>query len=255
MPPACSISPEHVVGLYRFRLRHEDCLAPLALAGFNQIFLMIFLSTWLRRSNVLTGAEWIRTRFGSGTGANLAHISIVVFALVSVVDSWLTNSRVWVNSLRSFPWDLSPNTYALIILGITTIYVVKGGMFSVVLTEVMQFFIMTVSSIVVGVIAMMRVAPDTLDRLIPDGWKTLWFGWSLNLDWTQTLQSVNAKIAADGYELFTIFFMMLLFKGVLVSMAGPAPNYDMQRILATRNPREASLMSGFVSVVLFFPPI
>ena len=31
---------------------------------FNQIFLMIYLSVWLRRSNVLTGAEWIRTRFG-----------------------------------------------------------------------------------------------------------------------------------------------------------------------------------------------
>ena len=44
--------------------------------------------------------------------------------------------------------------------------------------------------------------------------------------------------------------MMLLFKGVLVSAAGPAPNYDMQKILSTRSPREAALMSGFVSVVL-----
>ncbi|NLE57995.1 MAG: sodium:solute symporter, partial [Planctomycetes bacterium] len=41
-----------------------------------------------------------------------------------------------------------------------------------------------------------------------------------------------------------------LFKGVMASAAGPAPNYDMQKILATRNPREAALMSGFVSVVL-----
>ena len=45
----------------------------------------------------------------------------------------------------------------------------------------------------------------------------------------------------------------MLFKGVLVSAAGPAPNYDMQRILATRSPREAALMSGAVSLVLFFP--
>ena len=30
---------------------------------FNQIFLMVFLSAWLRRSNVTTGAEWIETRF------------------------------------------------------------------------------------------------------------------------------------------------------------------------------------------------
>lgn len=33
---------------------------------FNQIFLMVYLSVWLRRSNVLTGAEWIKTRFGHG---------------------------------------------------------------------------------------------------------------------------------------------------------------------------------------------
>ena len=33
---------------------------------FNQVFLMVFLSAWLRRSNVTTGAEWIGFRFGSG---------------------------------------------------------------------------------------------------------------------------------------------------------------------------------------------
>jgi Na+/proline symporter len=43
------------------------------------------------------------------------------------------------------------------------------------------------------------------------------------------------------------------FKGVLASLAGPAPNYDMQRILATRNPREACMMNGMVCVVLYFP--
>src|SRR4030043_2436088 len=52
---------------------------------FNQIFLMVYLSSWLRRSNVMTGAEWIKTRFGTGTGANLSHIIVVVFALVGVV--------------------------------------------------------------------------------------------------------------------------------------------------------------------------
>lgn len=28
---------------------------------FNQVFLMIYLSAWLRRSNVMTGAEWLKT--------------------------------------------------------------------------------------------------------------------------------------------------------------------------------------------------
>src|SRR5690349_14104474 len=52
---------------------------------FNQIVLMIYLSTWLRRSNVLTGAEWIRTRFGNGSGATMSHIVVVAFALLSAL--------------------------------------------------------------------------------------------------------------------------------------------------------------------------
>ena len=67
------------------------------------------------------------------------------------------------------------------------------------------------------------------------------------------MPSATAQIADDGYGLFGFFVMMLAFKGVLISMAGPAPNYDMQRILSSKNPREASMMSGWVNVVLTFP--
>ena len=43
---------------------------------------MVFLSMWLRRSNVTTGAEWIGTRFGFGGGARLSHKIVVIFALI-----------------------------------------------------------------------------------------------------------------------------------------------------------------------------
>ena len=67
------------------------------------------------------------------------------------------------------------------------------------------------------------------------------------------LPAAQQRIADDGYTMFGAFFMMMVFKGVLVSMAGPAPNYDMQRILAARSPKEAAMMSGLVTVVLFTP--
>lgn len=54
-------------------------------------------------------------------------------------------------------------------------------------------------------------------------------------------------------ELFSIAIMIMIFKGILVSIAGPIPSYDMQRILATRTPKEAAKMSGFVSLVMYFP--
>jgi Na+/proline symporter len=88
---------------------------------------------------------------------------------------------------------------------------------------------------------------------VPAGWLSPWFGWKLDLDWSGTIAEVNQKIADDQLSLFTVVMMMMLFKGVLVSLAGPAPNYDMQKILATRSPRESALMSGLVSLVLSPP--
>jgi len=221
---------------------------------FNQIFLMAYLSIWLRRSNVMTGAQWIETRFGNGKGARLAHYIVVCFALVSLVGFIAYDFKGIGKFAKIFlPWDLSPDVYAIILMSITAIYAVKGGMVSVVATEVLQFLVMTIASITVGIVAMNAVAPETLNAVVPSGWKDVFFGWHLNLDWSGIMDSVNQKIAQDGYELFTIFMMMVLFKGILVSAAGPAPNYDMQRILATKNPKEAAKMSWFVSIVLFFP--
>jgi SSS family solute:Na+ symporter len=221
---------------------------------FNQIFLMVYLSIWLRRSKVMTGAEWIKTRFGTSTGAQLAHVIVVIFALVSVIGFLAYGFQGIGKFAKIFlPWDWSPNTYAVILMSFTAIYAVKGGMMSVVITEFLQFIVLTIASLAVGIIAMNAVTPGMLNAVIPAGWKDIFFGWHLGLNWTGLIDAVNTKIQSDGYSFFSIFFMMMVFKGVLVSAAGPAPNYDMQRVLATRSPKDASKMSFFVNVALFFP--
>jgi Na+/proline symporter len=221
---------------------------------FNQIFLMVYLSSWLRRSKVMTGAEWIKTRFGTGRGAQLAHMIVVLYAFVSIIGFFTYGFKGIGKFAQTFlPWHLSANEYALILIAITAVYVIKGGMISVVITEVVQFFILAIASFAVGIIAMIKVAPDTLHKMVPAGWDNLFFGWNLNLDWSTLLPAASAKISADGYGLFGFFVMMLLFKGVLISAAGPAPNYDMQRVLSSKNPREASMMSAWVNIVLTPP--
>jgi len=221
---------------------------------FNQIFLMVYLSAWLRRSKVMTGAEWIKTRFGTGRGAQLSHLIVVIYAFVSIIGFFSYGFKGIGKFAATFlPWHLSPNQYALILITITAIYVIKGGMISVVITEVVQFCILSIASFAVGIIAMMKVAPDMLRRVVPAGWDNVFFGWHLNLDWSTLLPAASTKIAQDGYELFGFFVMMLLFKGILISAAGPAPNYDMQRVLSSKSPREASMMSAWVNIVLTPP--
>jgi Na+/proline symporter len=157
------------------------------------------------------------------------------------------------------PWHLAADpatnakVWGLLIIAITTVYVVRGGMFGVVFTEMLQFSIMSVASIAVGILVMREVSPATLNHFIPTGWRTPFFGWRLHLDWTGIMDAANGRIAADGWSFFSAFFAMMLFKGLLQAGAGPAPNYDMQRILSTRSPREAAKMNGFVNVVLIIP--
>jgi Na+/proline symporter len=50
-----------------------------------------------------------------------------------------------------------------------------------------------------------------------------------------------------------LFTGMLLLKGVLVSMAGPTPNYAIQHILSTRSPREAALENMVMALVSLAP--
>lgn len=227
---------------------------------FNQVFMMVYLSIWLRRSGVMTGAEWIRFRFGEGKGAEGSHIMVVIFAILNVIG-FLAYGFIGIGKFAAIflPWELhadpvwNANLYGLILTGITTVYVVKGGMFSVVFTEVLQFFVMTVACIAVGLIGMAEVSPDMLAAAVPAGWDQIFFGWALDIDWSDHLAAANQKIAEDGYELFTIFFMLVLFKGYLQAAAGPNPNYDMQRVLSAKSPADAAKMSGIVNVVLLIP--
>jgi SSS family solute:Na+ symporter len=229
---------------------------------FNQIFLMVYLSAWLRRSNVTTGAEWMATRFGNDRGAKLSHNIVVVFALISCLGflaygfvglgKFMMLFIPWENIAPHVPFtvpeELVPHIYGVVFTAVAVFYTILGGMLSIVWADLIQYFIMTVASLVVGIMAMKALSGHPL--AVPAGWENPFFGWKLDLDWRGIIEGVMTKIQSDGYSLFSIFFMMMVFKGFLVSAAGPAPNYDMQKILASKSPKEAAKMSGFVSVIL-----
>src|SRR5258705_3134647 len=219
---------------------------------FNQIFDAVYLSKWIRRSNARTGAEWITTRFGGGRSGELSRGIIVLFALISVTSFIGYEFQGIGKFCKVFlPWDLSANTYAILLMGITASYVVLGGMLSVVLTDFAQFCLMALSAIVIGIIAITKVDAGMIDQVTPSGWRDLSFGYNIALNWNTLLPAMDGHIAREGIaSMFGLFFVVMVLKGIMVSMAGAAPNYDVQRILAAKNPREASLMSAIVSLCL-----
>ncbi len=238
---------------------------------FNQIFLMAFLAVWLRRSGKLTGAEWMTFRFGDGGGARASHLINVVFALIMVVGM-LAYGFLGIGKLVAefSPWKLAADPmvndkiYGLMVVALTTLYSVKGGMYSVVITEVLQFFIKLVVCVAIAWIAMSMVSADMIRAAVPHGWDQILFGWKLDLDWNAVAaaakpenkvvgQSATATIANEGHSYFALFMGLMTFQAIFKSLAGPAPNYDMQRLLSAKSPTEAAKVSGFVNLVLLFP--
>jgi solute:Na+ symporter, SSS family len=231
---------------------------------WNQVFLMMFLSVWLRRSNVMTGAEWINFRFGYDNGARASHIITVVFA-VMVAVAFIAYMTIGIGIFASaiLPWDLSTNiagmhvssehAYAFIIIILTSVYSVKGGMYSVVATEIIQYFIMVVSCLLITYFAFVLVDGDTIRNFFPAGWDELRVKLKVDLDWNAKWPAINNVIDDSGFRSFALVFGMMAFKGVWASLAGPLPSYDMQRILSTKSPKEAVKMNAFTMIVLYIP--
>ncbi len=232
---------------------------------FNQVFNMMFLAKWLRRSNANTGAEWLGTRFGlSGKGVKGSHTIIVAFALIGCLGfmaygfiglgKFIEIFIPWNIVQPYIPFHVAPeyvaHFYGIVFTLFAVFYSVLGGMHSIVLGDLIKYIIMTIGCIAIGVIAFQHLHGDASKLNVPENWSNPFFGWHLNMDWTNYIAAANQKIADDGYDLFGFFFMMMLFKGAFAALAGPAPNYDMQKILSSRSPKEASKMTGFVSIIL-----
>ncbi len=229
---------------------------------FNQIFMMVYMSIWLRRSNVSTGAEWMLTRFGTNKDAQLSHKIIIAFALLSCLGfmaygfiglgKFIEIFIPW-NVVKGYvPFEVAPeyvaHLYGIIFTLFTVFYSLLGGMKSIVWADLIHYVIMVFVSFAVAIIAMQALSNHLL--IVPKGWDDIFFGKELNLDWSGIIHEVNTKITSDGFSPFGYFFALMTAKGILSSLAGPAPNYDMQKVLSTKSPREAALMSMIVNVVL-----
>lgn len=232
---------------------------------WNQIFIMMFLAVWIRRSNIMTGSEWILTRFGDDKAGRASHKIVALFAVVAAIG-FIAYFFEGVGKFLTviLPWDLaltlgtselftSEQSYALIIIFLTTVYTIKGGMFSVVATEVLQYVIMILAGVLVAAYSFFAFTDIEITSVISSEWKNVFFGWELDTHWNAQYQAFNDLVDSEGYKMFGALIGMSLFKGFFASIAGPTPSFDMQRILSTKTVKEAAYMAGFTNLILFIP--
>ena len=216
-------------------------------------FCLAFIGKWVRRSNVMTGAEWMVTRFGTGRAGQVAHSAYAILAVVTCV-SFIGYafqgigkfSQVYIPTedlagylpfATQYLTEYKAHTLALLVFGLTTLYVVFGGLYGVVVTDVIQTVILTLAALLVGFIAYRNVTPAVLETHLPDRFASV--------DEFASLQPVWRLDQFEGTEsamfhLFGVMAFAWVMKGLLLSAGGPAQLYDLQRYLAAKNPRDAA---------------
>ena len=221
-------------------------------------FFLSYMGKWVRRSNVMTAAEWMKTRFGSDSGGKLARTAYALMAVLTLASfigyayqgiGKFASVYIPLESLAqytSIPWlqkmltEYEPDCLAVLIIGITTLYVVLGGLYSVVVTDVIQTAILTLASIFIAYIAWSRLTPELLSQL-PQDWTSLRIPWRIE----ELAGTDNAY-----FELFGALVIVWVLKGLLLNAGGPAQMYDFQRFLAARDARDAAKVGAAWSVFL-----
>ncbi len=203
-------------------------------------FFLAFMGKWVRRSGVMTGAEWMATRFGTGRDGVIARTAYAVMAVITQA-TFIGYAFQGIGKFASVYVSLSPTACAIIIIGVTTLYVLLGGLYSVVLTDVIQTVILTLASVLIAVVAFSKLTPDILNNVLPNGWASLAPKWRL----AELAGTENA-----GYEIFGALVIVWVLKGLLLNAGGPAQMYDFQRFLAARHARDASKVGAAWSLFL-----
>ena len=202
-------------------------------------FFLSYMGKWVRRSNVLTAAEWMRTRFGDDSAGRLSRTAYASMAVLTLA-SFVGYAFQGIGKFASVYIPLEPNVLAVLIIGVTTVYVILGGLFSVVVTDVLQTVVLTAGSLIIAFIAWSKLTPEALAK-VPDGFISLRIPWRLpELSGTDSGQ----------FEFFGALVLVWVMKGLLMNSGGPAQMYDFQRFLAARNEQDAAKLGAAWSVFL-----
>jgi len=225
-------------------------------------FLMIFQGKWNRRALVMTLAEWMHFRFGTGKQGDVARL-IAAFSIIIMTIAMITyfavGSGKFVGEFLGIPsfWGFSSQFWAatfMIILAM--IYTVASGLYGVVWTDVFQGILIFGTIIFICALSFFNFnLPETFQVSVPlreggfmalnttrDAWTSMLPNWTLDLP------------EVSAYSIYNLFGIAILFYLIKVTIegAGGTSQYMIQRFFASRSDRESGLLSLFWTFLLAF---
>jgi Na+/proline symporter len=204
-------------------------------------FYMAFQAKWIRRSGVMTFAEWNKTRFGDNADAEKARIAAAIFLLVLMIFN-LMYIAVGIGKFAEEFLPIPRWEATLIVFFIVGIYVTLAGLFGVIITDIIQTILIAVGAIILTIIVFSSGAGVNLVTTQSSEWLSLKPAWTL---WSGYLETTP-----ESYQHFYLFGP-LIFAGfswvIFRILAGPNV-WDFQFFLTARSTRDAALAGGMWTV-------
>jgi Na+/proline symporter len=205
-------------------------------------FYLAYMGKWIRRSGAMTGAEWMKTRFGSGKSGDLARFSYTLFAILTIT-ALLGYGAIGMGKFGAIFLPFSPTVCAILILGVTGIYVVAGGFHGIVRVEIAQTIVLSTGAIAFAIIGYLHYDAARFAALVPHSWGEIIPTSFRPAD----LQGVIS--GGTDYSFFGALVAVWVLKGFLLCLSGPEQLYDFQRFLAARDERDASKLGALWGVI------
>jgi len=201
-------------------------------------FLMAYKGKWNYRSGVLTSMEWLVFRYGRDRAGQAARLTNVVIQLILMI-LMLGYAGTGVGKFIEEFLPIEKNTAVPILFAFTGLYVLVGGFFSVVYSDIFQTILLSFASVYIAVVAFTKVDPETFRRAVGDSWFNIKPVWELP----------NPPV--EYTDLFGLLILLWLSRGIitLFTTAAGAQGAEFQRLRAARNEAESSKIAmawGFV---------
>jgi solute:Na+ symporter, SSS family len=199
-------------------------------------FYLAFMGKWIRRSSVLTGAEWMYTRFGRTRAGDTARLSYTLFAILTIA-ALLGYGAIGMGKFGAIFLPFSPFVCAALILGVTGLYVVAGGFHGIVRVEIVQTIVLSAGAIGFAIIGYRHFDTGIFTARVAGNWMNIW---------PQVRPAELQGVIAGGtdYSFFGALVAVWVAKGLLLCFSGPEQLYDFQRFLAARDSRDASKLGA-----------
>lgn len=198
-------------------------------------FYLAYMGRWIRSSDAMTGAEWMKTRFGDGKAGDIARLSYTLFAILTIT-ALLGYGAIGMGKFGSIFLPFSPFVCTVLILGVTGLYVVAGGFHGIVRVEILQTIVLSVGAIVFAIIGYRHFDAEKFNSLVPSSW--------FNIAPVMEIPELASASVGSEYALFGALTAVWVLKGFLLCLSGPEQLYDFQRFLAAKDARDASKLGA-----------